>query len=281
MWCRFGIGNCLLVFSALLAIGQSVVVYGLFIQSWKVIFLGRFIFGLGGENLSVATSCQVSEWFLGGELAFAFGVNLSVAKMASVANDFLSPMLATYFDGVHVPALEPTASKKGSNIGENGIDDAADVGAYGVIYAAAFGAFLCLLSFLSVFIYIRIERYVDSHWDDKGSVTRHGDYRAVDTDSSTHARAYTHGTNLLAPPALPAIAPVDHMHTIESGNRQNISEASRLRLAGEDSTKVVYGTHSGSAHDKEPEQRSELMEVFKFPLILWMLFLSCFVVYGT
>jgi MFS family permease len=47
---RYGVSNCLLVFSALLAIGQSVVVAGLFFKSWYIIFLGRFIFGLGGDS---------------------------------------------------------------------------------------------------------------------------------------------------------------------------------------------------------------------------------------
>ena len=48
--------------------------------------LGRFIFGLGGECMTVAQSAIVSSWFAGKELSFAFGLNLSVARIGSSIN---------------------------------------------------------------------------------------------------------------------------------------------------------------------------------------------------
>lgn len=48
--------------------------------------LGRFIFGLGGESMTVSQSAIVSAWFQGKELSFAFGVNLSVARIGSSIN---------------------------------------------------------------------------------------------------------------------------------------------------------------------------------------------------
>jgi hypothetical protein len=53
----------------------------------------RFVFGLGGESLTVANSALLADWFKGKELAFAFGVNLSIAKIGSVINNILSPAL--------------------------------------------------------------------------------------------------------------------------------------------------------------------------------------------
>jgi len=57
--------------------------------------LGRFIFGLGGESMSVAQSAIVSAWFQGKELSFAFGINLSVARIGSSIN---GPVVTTVAD---------------------------------------------------------------------------------------------------------------------------------------------------------------------------------------
>eukprot|EP01034_Spumella_vulgaris_P023597 gene23597-29833_t len=36
---------------------------GLWYKSWFVIFLGRFIFGLGGESFTVANTTLLANWF--------------------------------------------------------------------------------------------------------------------------------------------------------------------------------------------------------------------------
>jgi MFS family permease len=46
--------------------------------------LGRTIFGIGGESMSVAQSAFVVSWFKGKELALAFGLNTSAARLGSV-----------------------------------------------------------------------------------------------------------------------------------------------------------------------------------------------------
>ena len=48
--------------------------------------LGRFVFGLGGECMTVAQSAIVASWFQGKELAFAYGLVLSVARIGSSVN---------------------------------------------------------------------------------------------------------------------------------------------------------------------------------------------------
>lgn len=90
---KFGVRLCLLIFAALVAIGQVVFSFGLSIKSWPCMFLGRFIFGLGGESLVVANSALLADWFKGKELAFAFGINLSIARLGSVINNVVSPSL--------------------------------------------------------------------------------------------------------------------------------------------------------------------------------------------
>lgn len=84
---------CLLLFSSLITIGQVIFSLGLSLKSWPVMFLGRLIFGFGGESFTVANSALLAQWFKGKELAFAFGVNLSISKLGSVVNNLVSPVL--------------------------------------------------------------------------------------------------------------------------------------------------------------------------------------------
>ena len=69
-----------------LTLGQLVFTVGGYKNSYLIMMLGRFIFGLGGESMTVAQSAIVSSWFQGKELSFAFGINLSVARIGSSIN---------------------------------------------------------------------------------------------------------------------------------------------------------------------------------------------------
>lgn len=65
--------------------------------------IGRAIFGLGGECMTVSQSAICAQWFKGKELAFAFGFNLSVSRLGSVINGIVEPAVAKS-DGIG-PAL--------------------------------------------------------------------------------------------------------------------------------------------------------------------------------
>jgi MFS family permease len=84
---------CLLLFSSLIAIGQVIFSLGLSLKSWPLMFVGRLVFGFGGESFTVANSALLAQWFKGKELAFSFGVNLSISKLGSVINNLVSPIL--------------------------------------------------------------------------------------------------------------------------------------------------------------------------------------------
>ena len=62
---RFGVRICLLWFVFLILLGQSFFTLGLCTKSWSVMFLGRILYGLGGESLGVANGALLSEWFRG------------------------------------------------------------------------------------------------------------------------------------------------------------------------------------------------------------------------
>lgn len=90
---KLGVNICLIVFACAIAIGQVVFAIGLSIKSWPIMFLGRIIYGFGGESLSVGQGATLSEWFAGKEVAFAFGLSLSISRLGSVINNLVSPAL--------------------------------------------------------------------------------------------------------------------------------------------------------------------------------------------
>ena len=52
-------------------------------NSKVVMYIGRFVFGLGGENLAVACNTYSSSWFAGQALNLAFGFQLSIVRVGS------------------------------------------------------------------------------------------------------------------------------------------------------------------------------------------------------
>jgi len=90
----FGVIPTLYAFSIFLCAGQVTFALGLSTKSWPLMFLGRVLYGIGGESLGVSSSAILSFWFQGKELAFSFGLNLSVARLGSVMNNFISPLFA-------------------------------------------------------------------------------------------------------------------------------------------------------------------------------------------
>lgn len=86
------------IFMGLIMLGQIITAVGCTIKdpatAWYVMWVGRTVFGLGGESLSVAQSAFVAAYFQGKELAFAMGVNLALARVGSVVNDVASAAIA-------------------------------------------------------------------------------------------------------------------------------------------------------------------------------------------
>jgi MFS family permease len=39
--------------------------FGISIKSWPVMFIGRLVFGFGGESFTVANSALLADWFKG------------------------------------------------------------------------------------------------------------------------------------------------------------------------------------------------------------------------
>jgi len=56
--------------------------------------VGRFVFGLGGESLTVGQNYLTSMWFDGNILAFVFGLVLAMARVGSAINFAVTPIFA-------------------------------------------------------------------------------------------------------------------------------------------------------------------------------------------
>jgi MFS family permease len=111
---RFGIRRTGLVFSSLCALGGIVTAYGVspafrdggfgydlmasflpdYAPELKMMMLGRLLFGLGAETQLVMLNKVLAKWFMGKELALAFGLNLGVARVGSALGMSFSPRIA-------------------------------------------------------------------------------------------------------------------------------------------------------------------------------------------
>lgn len=90
-----GVRKGAMLFCGLVALGQ--LIFSLGVQ-WKIYYLalfGRFVFGLGGENLTVAQNTFTVRWFDGKSLALAFGLVVAFSRIGTSVNFVVSPILAS------------------------------------------------------------------------------------------------------------------------------------------------------------------------------------------
>lgn len=70
-----------LLFSAVLTVGAILVAAA---PSLGWIYVGRLLFGMGSEPLTVAQSAILARWFRGKELALSFGIALTVSRLGTL-----------------------------------------------------------------------------------------------------------------------------------------------------------------------------------------------------
>uniref|UniRef100_A0A8C3V5I3 Lysosomal dipeptide transporter MFSD1 n=1 Tax=Catharus ustulatus TaxID=91951 RepID=A0A8C3V5I3_CATUS len=82
----FGIRLGTIIFSIFVCVGQVVFALGALFNTFWLMEVGRFIFGIGGESLAVAQNTYAVSWFKGKELNLVFGLQLSMARIGSTVN---------------------------------------------------------------------------------------------------------------------------------------------------------------------------------------------------
>lgn len=85
------------LFCGLIFIGQIVFLLGINMKAYWICLLGRFIFGLGGESLTVAQNTFTLRWFEGPQLALAFGLVVSFSRVGSAVNFIVTPWMSSHF----------------------------------------------------------------------------------------------------------------------------------------------------------------------------------------
>ncbi|XP_030237357.1 lysosomal dipeptide transporter MFSD1 [Gadus morhua] len=82
----FGIRLGTIIFSLFVCVGQVIFAAGALLNRFWLMEVGRFVFGIGGESLSVAQNTYAVNWFKGKELNLVFGLQLSMARLGSTVN---------------------------------------------------------------------------------------------------------------------------------------------------------------------------------------------------
>ncbi|XP_038222171.1 major facilitator superfamily domain-containing protein 1-like [Zerene cesonia] len=82
----FGVRLGTIIYMSILFVGAVVFAFGVYINKFWLMILGRFIFGIGGESLQVAVNNYVVLWFKGKELNMVFGLQLSFSRFGSTVN---------------------------------------------------------------------------------------------------------------------------------------------------------------------------------------------------
>jgi nitrate/nitrite transporter NarK len=80
------------IFAVLCLIGALLTSIGAEGNFW-IMFLGRFIFGLGAETLIVAQNKIIAKWFRRRELSLAFAINLSICRLGTMLSYNVIPSL--------------------------------------------------------------------------------------------------------------------------------------------------------------------------------------------
>jgi len=89
-----GIRKGTLLFCALIFLGQAIFAWAVYTRIYWLCLVGRFVFGLGGESLTVAQNAFTVRWFDGNLIALAFAVVLGFSRLGSSFNFIFTPMLA-------------------------------------------------------------------------------------------------------------------------------------------------------------------------------------------
>lgn len=92
----FGIRLGTIVYMLILLVGQLIFASGGILQTFWLMIVGRFIFGIGAESLAVAQNSYAVLWFKGKELNMVFGLQLSVARFGSTVNFWVMQPLYDY-----------------------------------------------------------------------------------------------------------------------------------------------------------------------------------------
>ena len=87
----FGCRIMYIIFAITLVIGQFIFACGSQINSISVMLMGRAIFGIEGESVTICQAAISVKWFFKNSISLPMGLTLTISRLGSVLNDILSP----------------------------------------------------------------------------------------------------------------------------------------------------------------------------------------------
>ncbi len=113
---KWGLEKCAFLFLSFCLVGQALYALGPTLGGvsgdarYVIMFVGRFIFGLGGGSITIAQNVISAHWFKNRELAMAFGCTLTMSRLGSVLNFSLtnwlfSTFFAAFYEGDGDPSV--------------------------------------------------------------------------------------------------------------------------------------------------------------------------------
>ncbi|CAD8171350.1 unnamed protein product [Paramecium pentaurelia] len=91
----FGVRRSYVFFGSIVIIGQLLCFMSVILNSFIVMVIGRFIFGLFESSGFVAESYYINKWFKGKENSLAFGIDTGICRLGSIAAAIIYPYLYT------------------------------------------------------------------------------------------------------------------------------------------------------------------------------------------
>lgn len=100
-----GVKISLIVLMICIVCFQAIVACGAVYHSYETMLVGRMLFGIAMEGVTVAQTCFVSYWFLGKELAFAIGMATTLPELGSALNSLITPIIYEKSQNIGTPLL--------------------------------------------------------------------------------------------------------------------------------------------------------------------------------
>ena len=91
---RIGNRFCNILYTLLVAIGQSLFAFGVTIKSYPLALGGRAIYGIGAESLNISQFNIINGWLSEKELSMGLAFAVTINRISTSLNDNLSPHIA-------------------------------------------------------------------------------------------------------------------------------------------------------------------------------------------
>ncbi|CAD8201751.1 unnamed protein product [Paramecium pentaurelia] len=94
----FGVRRSYVLFGIVVILGQFLCLISVFLQSFKLMIIGRFVFGIFESSGCVAESYYINKWFKDKENSFAYGIDTALCRIGSITASILYPFLYSASD---------------------------------------------------------------------------------------------------------------------------------------------------------------------------------------